>query len=167
MTIPEMADVAGCSERTIRRIVAEKMPGKIKNGKVTRFDKQEAEKIMEMLPKRNMVGNPGQMSKLPMTNVQGSERIDRLETMVEKLISAMAVMVSQPKQLEIIQDYYTIKGYASKIKSPVTYSDAVALGREARRLSILEGTEIRKADDERFGIVNSYHVDILRQVFAI
>jgi len=62
MTIREIADTAGCSEKTVKRIVAGLWPDKMQHGKVTRFTLAEANKLMEVLPKKNMVGNSGHLS---------------------------------------------------------------------------------------------------------
>lgn len=100
------------------------------------------------------------------------DRIGRLETlmaaqigMVEKLIGAVAAVASAPRQIEFKQDYFTILGYSNKIGVQLAFSDALGIGRHAARLSREKNIEIRKADDERFGQVNSYHIDILKEVF--
>jgi len=41
------------------------------------------------------------------------------------------------------------------------------LGRIAGKVSREKNIEIRKIDDERFGIVNSYSVKVLEEVFQI
>jgi hypothetical protein len=108
--------------------------------------------------------------------VHTDDRIGRLETlmaaqigMVEKLIGAVAEM---PRMLSrvalpapVIQDYFSIIGYAHKLGVPVTFSEAKTIGKEAARLSRDINMEIRKVDDERFGLVNSYHVSVLQEVF--
>jgi hypothetical protein len=73
MTIPDLADTAGCSEKTIRRLIGDTMPGRMVNGKVTRLTQDEARVLMEKLPKRNLVKDLGQMSGLPRPNVQGQD----------------------------------------------------------------------------------------------
>lgn len=62
MTISQLADAAGCSERTIRRRIAQTMPGRIEHGKVTRLSEAECKALMAGLPKRNLVSDSGQMS---------------------------------------------------------------------------------------------------------
>jgi len=102
-------------------------------------------------------------------------RIDRLESMVEKLCIAVATIPqtinaiagNHAKQIEFVQDYYSIKGYASKLGHQIAFSEALNIGRAAGKISRDRGIEIRKVDDEAFGQVNSYHVDVLREVFQI
>ncbi|KYC44701.1 MAG: hypothetical protein AMQ22_02279 [Candidatus Methanofastidiosum methylothiophilum] len=99
-----------------------------------------------------------------------SSRIDRLENMVEKLVLAIATIpqqIAQNQSSQPIQDYYSIMGYANKKGMQIMFSDALRLGKEAAKLSNEKGIEIRKVPDERFGNVNSYHVDILVKVFEV
>jgi anti-repressor protein len=107
-------------------------------------------------------------NKLP-KNISDA-RLDRLEAMTEKLLMAVGNLVlaqSQPKQIDFVQDYFTIKGYSNKIKQVLTFSEALSIGRAAGKLSREKGFEIRKAEDERFGVVNSYHINILNEVFTV
>lgn len=62
-------------------------------------------------------------------------------------------------------DYFTIAGYASLRGLNVDINKANILGRRASKLSREYGYEISKAKDVRFGEVNSYHLDILKEVF--
>lgn len=52
-------------------------------------------------------------------------------------------------------------------KQQIAYSEALALGRYAAKLSREKRLEIRKIDDEAYGKVNSYHVSILEEVFSL
>lgn len=91
MTIKQIAEVAGCSLKTVRRTIKDNFPDLTKNGKMTKLTKEQAFDIMAKLPKRNLVsGNLGQMSEVTRTNVQGLEsRIDRLEAKFDKLLDLM------------------------------------------------------------------------------
>lgn len=62
-------------------------------------------------------------------------------------------------------DYFTIAGYASLRGLNVDVNKANMLGRKASKLSREYGYEISKAKDTRFGTVNTYHVDILKETF--
>lgn len=62
-------------------------------------------------------------------------------------------------------DYYTIAGFASLRGIKIDISKANILGRKAKLLSDQSGYETGKVSDPRFGAVNSYHVDILNQIF--
>lgn len=63
------------------------------------------------------------------------------------------------------ENYFTIAGYASLRGMNVDISRANMLGRKASQISRKYGYEIGKAQDVRFGAVNTYHVDILKSVF--
>lgn len=93
MTIKEIAEAAGCSEKTVKRITSEKMPNKMQKGKITRFTWNEAHEIMERLPKRNMV----QMSYEPGTNVRGSQN-DQIDAFA-KIADAMSAIATVVKSI--------------------------------------------------------------------
>jgi len=174
MTAKMMADVAQVSVDTVNRKAKDLFPAKIfEKGKRVNFTHEESLAIMSELRKKGFV-QPTQNAEVPTQNAEVA-RIDRLENMVEKLCLTMAslpqtiaaIAQSQNKQLEFIQDYYTIKGYASKQGVAIAYSDAYYLGKAASKLSREKAIEIRKADDEKFGVVNSYHVSVLKEVFTL
>jgi len=104
---------------------------------------------------------------------ESDKRIERLESLFEKFIISIPTIISQTvqsissqKQLEYTQDYFTIIGYAnSKGIKNITTSDAMKLSLTAKKLSIESDKEIRKVPDERWGSLNSYHVDIIKKVF--
>lgn len=96
MTIKEIADTAGCGVNTVKRWVSENMPTKMEKGKVTRFTWEEAHKVMDAMPKRN---NVAQMVQVP-SPIGTGDRIDRLEAMVEKLVSAFLAMSVQNQPVQ-------------------------------------------------------------------
>lgn len=63
MTVKELADVAGCNERTVRRITADLFPTLMRKGIKTIYTRDQGIDIMNALPKKNMV----QMSEVPET----------------------------------------------------------------------------------------------------
>lgn len=63
------------------------------------------------------------------------------------------------------EDYYTVARYASLRGLNVDISRANMIGRKASRMSREYEYPIGKAKDPRFGTVNTYHVDILKEVF--
>lgn len=63
------------------------------------------------------------------------------------------------------EDYFTIAGYASLRGLNIDTSKANMLGRKAAKLSREYGYDIGKVTDSRFGKVNSYHLDILKNIF--
>lgn len=62
-------------------------------------------------------------------------------------------------------DYYTVAGYASLRGLNIDVNKASMLGRKASKLSKEYGYDVSKTKDPRFGSVNLYHVDILKEVF--
>lgn len=72
---------------------------------------------------------------------------------------------NQPKQIEYKQKCYTARGYATLKGMEITMQKAATLGRAATKLSKERGKEIKKIEDERFGYINSYCVEILEEVF--
>jgi len=73
---------------------------------------------------------------------------------------------NQPKQLAYTQDYFGVIAFANTKGLKPTITEAQQLGRMARAVSAAKGLEIRTMPDERWGKVNSYHVDVLKEVFA-
>ena len=63
------------------------------------------------------------------------------------------------------EDYFTIAGYASLRGVNIDTSKANMLGRKATKLSREYSYDIGKVTDTRFGKVNSYHLDILKNIF--
>lgn len=97
---------------------------------------------------------------------------------VTKLIPAVAsettkqlmptlIQALKSPQLEIVQDYFTIRGYANKMGERITLSEASELGKKAKKYSDENGFTVRRVEDESFGYVNSYHIDVLKAVFAL
>jgi phage regulator Rha-like protein len=64
------------------------------------------------------------------------------------------------------QDYYTVAGYASLRGLSIDVKKANLIGRKASQLSKEYGFDIGKAHSAIFGNVNTYHVDVLCEVFA-
>ena len=61
---------------------------------------------------------------------------------------------------------YTIAGYASLRGIRVDVNRANMLGRRAVKLSRKYGYDVSRTSDPRFGSVNVYHEDVLKEVFA-
>lgn len=64
------------------------------------------------------------------------------------------------------ENYYTIAGYASLRGIRVDVNRANMYGRKASKLSKEYGYDVTKTQDPRFGTVNMYHVDILKDIFS-
>jgi len=192
MTTKEIAEFFGKSSDTITR-VAKKEGILIENGKQKNFNITETEilaryfyKTVPLIIKTAIENTFSNTKGKPMANTEVSckdqnNQVAQLGAMVANLAVMMdqsikmmqaqqnqiTAILSKPKEIEFVQDYFTIKGYANKIKQVLTFSEALAVGRTAGKLSREKGMEIRKAEDERFGEVNSYHIDILKEVFTV
>ena len=84
-------------------------------------------------------------------------RIDKVD---ERLLEV------ESKQMTIDQHHYTIIGYANLTGIRGVSRDAAArLGRRASVMSRKQGYHIGKEYDAKYGMVNTYHVDVLQEVF--
>ena len=70
------------------------------------------------------------------------------------------------KQITSPTEYFTIAGFASMRGARVDVNRAALLGRRATFLSKDYGYDVGKTHDPRFGQVNTYHSDILAEVFT-
>ena len=84
-------------------------------------------------------------------------RIDKVD---ERLLEV------ESKQMTIDEHHYTIIGYANLRGVRGVSRDAAArLGRRASAMSRKQGYHIGKEYDAKYGMVNTYHVDVLQEVF--
>ena len=84
-------------------------------------------------------------------------RIDKVD---ERLLEV------ESKQITIDEHHYTIIGYANLMGVRGVSRDAAArLGRKASAMSRKQGYHIGKEYDAKYGLVNTYHVDVLQEVF--
>ncbi len=84
-------------------------------------------------------------------------RIDKVD---ERLLEV------ESKQMTIDQHHYTIIGYANLTGiRGVSRDGAARLGRKASAMSRKQGYHIGKEYDAKYGMVNTYHVDVLQEVF--
>ena len=84
-------------------------------------------------------------------------RIDKVD---ERLLEV------ESKHMTIDEHHYTIIGYANLRGIRGVGRDAAArLGRRASAMSRKQGYHIGKEYDAKYGMVNTYHVDVLQEVF--
>ena len=91
------------------------------------------------------------------------EEFDRVEQ-AQQLLSARVDAVETRLSTQDTT-FYTVLGYARKAGAFVDNFRASVLGRKASRLSKERGYPVADVPDPRFGMVHSYHVDILQEVF--
>ncbi|MGI4736117.1 MAG: antA/AntB antirepressor family protein [Janthinobacterium lividum] len=96
--------------------------------------------------------------QLAQQTVEAERRLVSLEQKVAQ-VEAQALITNT--------DYYTIAGYASLHRRRLTPSQANAYGRTAAALSKHYGHAVDKIHDARYGQVNSYHVEVLKQTFGV
>ena len=87
------------------------------------------------------------------------------ETRLEVERLGQQVRVLEAKSETRQEAYYTIAGFASLRGIKVDSVKAAKIGKRATRLSNECGYDIGKTHDPRYGHVNTYHVDILSEVF--
>jgi len=73
----------------------------------------------------------------------------------------------ESKQLEYIQDYFSIIAFANNNNIKITFSEAQIYGKKSVLISNEKNIEVRQVPNERFGKVKSYRIDVLKEVFDI
>jgi phage anti-repressor protein len=94
--------------------------------------------------------------------IESAQQILKIEN-EQKQINARLDLI-EAKQLTR-PEYFTIAGYGSLYKIQVNLSLAVKLGKEATKICTDKNIPIDKVHDPRFGLVGSYPVPILKEVF--
>lgn len=89
---------------------------------------------------------------------QNKEIIANQIRLEEKINQVEAKSITRP-------EYYTIAGYGSKIGIYVTTPTAATLGKKASAMCRKENIEVGETHDPRFGKVNTYPADILKEIF--
>lgn len=117
----------------------------------------------EVLPQIRKTGSYA-MAKSP------TELIVLMAQELDKQAKAVEEVKADMKRLEakittIPSEYYTIAGYANLKGKKIDVTRANQLGRYAANLSRKYGYDIGRVSDPRYGSVNSYHMDVLRDVF--
>ena len=168
MTIIELAETAGCNEKTVRRIGKELHPNNFRRGVKTTFTKEQCFDIMAELPKRNMVG---QMSEQHRTNVR-TDIIDYAQ-LTTAIVTAVVAALQQSKpvhyeqqQLDYTPTHLTLLAYSNNNRLGLTDTDKRAAAMLLKGICITRGLDIRHVPDERWGTVNSYPISILDEYFT-
>ena len=86
----------------------------------------------------------------------------RIDMVDERLLDV------ESKQMTIDRHHYTISGYANLMGiRGVSREIAAKLGRKASEMSRKQGYHIGKEYDAKYGVVNTYHVDVLQEIFKM
>jgi predicted transcriptional regulator len=180
MTIREISGVTRVSTETVRRIIKQLYPEKIVNGKPTTLTYEQSIAIVKHIrmpksvadsiqfePPQTPTQNEPQNVQVLQQNIQAEILVKAL-TLLDTISQRLAVLEqSSVKQIEMEQDYFSILAYCRKNSIKFTFSEAVSYGKCAVKKSKELGYEVRRVSDERFGTVGSYHINILKEVFAL
>ena len=110
-----------------------------------------------MTPEEFLLYSAQRMVEQAKTIKAANARIDKVD---ERLLEV------ESKQMTIDEHHYTIIGYANLRGVRGVSRDAAArLGRRASAMSRKQGYHIGKEYDAKYGMVNTYHVDALQEVF--
>ena len=110
-----------------------------------------------MTPEEFLLYTAQQMVEQSKAIKAANARIDRVD---ERLLDV------ESKQMTIDQQHYTIIGYANLMGiRGVSREIAARLGRKASAMSRKQGYHIGKEYDAKYGVVNTYHVDVLQEIF--
>lgn len=117
----------------------------------------------EVLPQIRKTGSYG-VAKTP------TEMLILMAQEMDRQAKAVSEVKEDVKRLEskimtVPNEYYTVAGYANLKGKRIDVTRANQIGRYAANLSRKWGYEIGHVSDARYGTVNSYHMDILRDAF--
>jgi hypothetical protein len=172
-TLKEIAEVTGAAYRTVAAYAQK--AGWTENGKQTFLNENQATLIIEAMKQ----GAKENHSNTLLSSMQGVEtsksralRIELLHKQIEaELEVEIAELRAKNEALEVevderrlIQDehdtWISVKRHYAERATPISLSEAARIGKELSALSRELGCEIKKVNDERFGIVNAYHKDV-------
>lgn len=162
LTISKVTDNLGREQET--NVVSESWMYKL----IFQSRKQEAQDFQNFVTRE----------VLPQIRKTGSYSLQQL-TPAQLLLSQAQVLVEQEKRMDHIEkkvqhleakvatsetDYYTISGYCAIKNKKVPLSKATLLGKKCAKLSRELDYEIGKVKDQKYGTINTYHIDVLEQV---
>ena len=137
---------------------------------------QNAEKfqdwvVEEVLPSIRKTGSYSikPMSPAEIIIAQGQA----LLALEQKQLELQEAQNRQAKDIEYLKtkavhrpDYYSIIGFANKVKIKVGLEKAKKLGKMCVKLCKEKGYTTEKIDDPRFGYIRTYPHDVLEEIFA-
>lgn len=117
----------------------------------------------EVLPQIRKTGSYAMAKSPTELMVLMAQELDKQAKAVEEVKADMKRL--EAKITTSPNEYYTIAGYANLKGKKIDVTRANQIGRYASNLSRKWGYEIGHVSDARYGTVNSYHMDILRDAF--
>jgi len=125
----------------------------------------------EVLPSIRKTGSYAAAPPLPVVKnaamqlvIAQAIEIDRIDQEQRVLASRLEVVESRVGTQDTM--FYTVLAYARKTGEFIDNVRACVLGRRATRLSKERSYPMGEASDPRFGVVHTYHTDILQEVFG-
>lgn len=105
-------------------------------------------------------------------NLPALSEIEIVAMVAQKMVDQQKQLQQFNNRLDLLEakttsstnNYFSVAGYCSLNHVQVTVKQAAELGRLCAKLSRELGYEIDSMPDPRYGRVNTYHTDILRQV---
>jgi hypothetical protein len=186
MTVSQIADAAGCSDNTVRKLANNMFPLKkaSKRGVAKRYNEDECFSIMDKLPKRNNVevnsevntdlapldnSSTAVMQMFKMMMDQNNKQQEQNQMFMTAVLGEIK-NISKPASLQIEQpkqDYYSLLAYCNVKKIKVTHSESIMHGKHLKKVCSEKNVELRTIPDERWGKVNSYPAEVLEEYFTI
>jgi transcriptional antiterminator len=167
MTVKQLAEITKKSDRTVRTRIKKLLPEvKLVKGKSVKLTDDQTYTVLKSF-------------ESPFSTEKTSVRTEKTSVDYDKLSCAIAAAVTSAmlpiirhltvpnNQLQIEQDYYSLKGWCSKESIKLSFSEMQSYGRKCSQLSREKKIEIRKVPDEQFGHIGSYHVDVLQEIFKL
>ena len=127
---------------------------------VTGYDVVARMKVIKRWQELEQVKPLSQLEVLAQT-VLALVEIDKRQSALEGEVKLLAAKIEKSPT-----DYFTVAGFASLRGIRLDVSEANKLGRKASKASATFDYPIGKAHSEIFGTVNTYHIDILGEVFT-
>lgn len=135
---------------------------------VMRSDKPQAKRFQkwvfaEVLPALRKTG------KYEVGQGKSVSQYDWMRSVVDGLEENAKRLDKHEAQIQALgahEDYRSIKAYAALIGRKITTKQSGELGKQATAISKQLGHKIGRMPDDAFGQVNTYHRDVLKQVFG-
>lgn len=103
----------------------------------------------------------------PLSEIEILQRSLNLLFFQQKQLSEIATRVKaieDKPQINAQVEHFSIMGYCHNIKKQISIGEAKAYGIKCRRMSNELGLVIGKVPDPRFGSVNTYPLDVLKEI---
>lgn len=184
MTTREIAQAVGKDERSVRRwvnkssdkmtAIADKMTASSSTHPAD-FDLEETIYIIETGMGKNAADVYRNNAEVKpscdyVTKMDIVEICAAVMAQVVPMITAQ--VVAQVKASPVLAithtpDYFSVLGFCNNNGFKMGMPDMMKMGRECSRISRERDVDIKKIPDDRFGTVNAYHIEILKEVFSI